>query len=319
MFRCNYKDFSANLSMSDLFHVPQDLVYPVTTGAVYYQPNMRNEHILVGGWMTGRCFQNNGIKYDNMIRFDNKKEYNVTMTCLPRKEYTVYPVYGYDAQNKRMLFFDTKAGTTASNQTAAKYNVGDLSAYDALYLGQTAEGVTLLAKEGGSFKALVMKLYKYAEIPSATDIGKAIYDLGNPVAMNEAKYFATNSLGNAIYYATDDAVYAGSMEGMASAKMQWQPEAGEKITGLKVYGTEYNMTGGTHYMSNVNNPDAEASQGSADHLLLITTYNESTKEGKVTAVPIKHVNVGELETNKKYHVVLNGFGRILGVYKQISE
>ena len=106
---------------------------------------------------------------------------------------------------------------------------------------------------------------------------------------------------------------------MASAKMQWQPEAGEKITGLKVYGTEYNMTGGTHYMSNVNNPDAEASQGSADHLLLITTYNESTKEGKVTAVPIKHVNVGELETNKKYHVVLNGFGRILGVYKQISE
>lgn len=52
---------------------------------------------------------------------------------------------------------------------------------------------------------------------------------------------------------------------------------------------------------------------------MITTYNESTKEGKVTAVPIKHVNVGELETNKKYHVVLNGFGRILGVYKQISE
>ncbi len=319
MFRCNYKDFSANLSMDGLFHVPQDIVYPVTTGAVHYQPNIRNEHILVGGWMTGRCYQNNGIKYDNMIRFDNKKEYNVTMTCLPRNSYTTYPVYGYDVQNKRIAFFDTKAGIIADNQSAAKFNVSDLSAYDALYLGQTAEGVTLLAKQGGSFKALVMNLYTYRDIPSKTDIGKAIYDLGNPVAMNEAKYFATNSIGNAIYYATDDAVYAGSMEGMASAKMQWQPEPGEKITALKVYGTEQNFSGGTHYMSSVDDPEVQTNQSSENKLLLITTYNESTKEGKVTAVPIKHVHIGELETNKKYYVVLNGFGRILGVYKQIAE
>ena len=51
-------------------------------------------------------------------------------------------------------------------------------------------------------------------------------------------------------------------------------------------------------------------------MIMIFTYNESAKEGKVICVPIVTLGVGGLEQTKAYHIELSKFGKILGVYKQ---
>lgn len=41
--------------------------------------------------------------------------------------------------------------------------------------------------------------------------------------------------GNALYYATENEVYAGPIDNFGTAKVQWTPEPGETITGMEMY------------------------------------------------------------------------------------
>lgn len=53
-----------------------------------------------------------------------------------------------------------------------------------------------------------------------------------------------------------------------------------------------------------------------NRMMLITIYNESTKEGKIVAVPIMNIGSGILEKDKDFHQVYEGFGRILCIAPQ---
>ena len=53
-----------------------------------------------------------------------------------------------------------------------------------------------------------------------------------------------------------------------------------------------------------------------NRMMVITIYNESTKEGKIVAIPIMNIGSGILEKDKDFHQVYEGFGRILCITPQ---
>ena len=54
--------------------------------------------------------------------------------------------------------------------------------------------------------------------------------------------------------------------------------------------------------------------GSEYRLLLMTTYNETSKEGVVYTLPIKNLGAGVIAEN--YVKRFGGFGRVLATYPQ---
>ena len=51
--------------------------------------------------------------------------------------------------------------------------------------------------------------------------------------------------------------------------------------------------------------------GASNHMMLVMTYNETTREGKVIVVPILSLGTGDLIQDKAYHREYGPFGRIL--------
>lgn len=301
---------------SDIFFVPPDFIgQPIESASSFFADATKSEILIVNGRYYF-CGQNE-TKYGLDAEILNNPDYYITHAYKPAGQYGYDALYGYDKTNKRMLFFVWGNGYQLDEQTntSGKFNVNDLSDYEILHIGECAEGVALVAKEisTGKNRALVMKKVDPANtIPQETKIAKAAYDLGTPANFDKAIAYAMGSKGNAIYYATEHEVYAGPVDNYGTVKVQWTPEPGETITGMQMY----IWKGGKHYYED---PEKEekAIQDSEERLLLVFTCT-GNGEGKVTAVPVTHTNIGALEQNRKYHVVLEGFGEILGAYKQLN-
>lgn len=116
-----------------------------------------------------------------------------------------------------------------------------------------------------------------------------------------------------VYYATETTLYTTPTVNI-NAQPQWTVGQGEKITGIKIY----DWAGGNRDHESIGSGGDidKVSWGSQNRMIMIFTYNESAKEGKVICVPIVTLGVGGLEQNKGYHIELSKFGKILGVYKQ---
>ena len=55
-------------------------------------------------------------------------------------------------------------------------------------------------------------------------------------------------------------------------------------------------------------------------MLIVTTYKESTGEGKVLTIPIVKLTSGTLEPNREIHGRYEGFGRITKVaYNKVGN
>ena len=87
--------------------------------------------------------------------------------------------------------------------------------------------------------------------------------------------------------------------------------AGEKITSLEIHkGDGYATLGERTEEGKV----VKDQVGSEYRLLLMTTYNETSKEGVVYTLPIKNLGAGVIAEN--YVKRFGGFGRVLTTYLQ---
>lgn len=110
-----------------------------------------------------------------------------------------------------------------------------------------------------------------------------------------------------MYYATEDKIYAVLItgSGTSTAALTWKPDSSnEKITGLKHYtqgwyGTHQYGTYGYEFVLPYNRLQ-----------LLITTYNETTGEGKIYMRPF---NVSTGRFTSRSNGTLTGFGQITAI------
>lgn len=312
LYRADYKDYMWEWTGDQMFYVkPPFSGQELQSAAFVFRSKNTWEGMVVNGLFFQRNLQNNGRQYSYPVYPAGVNDYAVSMMCLPLGSDT-YATYCYDALGKRMLFFSDNSGYKPVDQLSGQFDVNDLSGYDPLFLGQSAEGVTFLVKNRTKnlYQALVMNVVTGANVAGMTKFAKAVYDLSTALNIGEARFYALNRQGNAVFYATETDVYAGPLDHMSDAKLRWTAGVGETITGIRFY----DWTGGKHYY--MGTEEKEVSQESDGRMLLITTQN-AKGEGKVTAVPVLHQNIGQLEQNEKYQVVLEGFGKILGIYKQL--
>lgn len=312
LYRADYKDYKEVWTGEQMFFVkPPFYGKPITSAGFTFYTGSCWETMMVNGLMYDRNFQNNGRQYGMPIYPAGVKEYNITLSALPASTF-LPPVYTYDELGKRILFFWSGAGYRAPEQMSDPFNVNDLSGFEPLYFGEITDGMTLLAKNTstGHVEALVMKPVRYNEVATTTNFAKARYDLSDAPNIGAARYYTLNPNGGAFYYATETEVYAGAVNAAGTARVRWTAELGETITSIQFYSGK----GGRHYYMGTNGSDVQ--QQSKYNLLLITTSN-AAGEGKVTCVPLLHSNIGQLETDEKYQVKLEGFGEILGIYNQL--
>ena len=315
LYRANYKDYKEVWTGSEMFYVKPPFDGQAITSAEFtFLNNNKWETLMINGLMYDRNLQNNGRQYGTPIYPSRVKDYKVTLRAQSggRTGINLPAVYAYDELGQRMLFFGSAAGYQAVNQMSGPFNVNDLSGFNPLYLGECADGMTLLAinKSNGNLEALVMKTVVYGEVSKTTDFAQARYDLSAAPHVGLARAYALSPQGNAFYYATENEVYAGSMNTAGTARVRWTAAPGETITGIQFYTGQ----AGKHYYMGPSG--SEAQQDSKNNLLLITTSTASG-EGKVTCVPVVHANIGQLEEDEKYQIKLEGFGEILGIYNQL--
>ena len=128
--------------------------------------------------------------------------------------------------------------------------------------------------------------------------------------MSRAKFFATSPDEEVLYYATEDRVYTalfGSDKPEPVTAYDYPvTEAGEKITSLSIHNG-----GGRVYLPafNPTPEDPYRWTWSENRILVITTYNEATKEGKVKVLPIETIGTGIL--SEECIKVYDGFDRIV--------
>lgn len=123
---------------------------------------------------------------------------------------------------------------------------------------------------------------------------------------------------NTLYYATDSEVYAvmlateNLMTELRYPTSAGNPlMAGEKITSLEIHkGDGYATLGERTEEGKV----VKDQVGSEYRLLLMTTYNETSKEGAVYTLPIKNLGAGVIAED--YVKRFGGFGRVLATYPQ---
>jgi hypothetical protein len=73
------------------------------------------------------------------------------------------------------------------------------------------------------------------------------------------------------------------------------------------------IRGGNMYLPSLTAPNDYAqkrSMASANRLLVLSTYNEGTKVGKIIAIPLETLGVGGLVTDPMYIKTYTGFGKI---------
>ena len=310
-YRADYTDYKYLAMGSSLFYVPPlFLEEGIHSAMATFRSNAGMENLAVNGLVYGRTV---GGSYGTELYPTGVDEYNITMMMMPTTLWTMAPSYAYDALGKRMLFFTQEAAyKPAEFQYGGGFNAGDLSDYEALFLGESSEGILLLADnlKTGTKEALVMNEINQFQIQNASNIAQKKVPVSNDAPhIEQARFWASSKRGTALYYATETEVYAGSISDMGRATLQWKvnERAGETITGLQVY----NWQGGYFYS------DETDDFVSSDYRLLLITVQTANGEGKVTAVPIKNVHTGVLEQSEKRHIVLDGFGKILGIYKQV--
>ena len=207
-----------------------------------------------------------------------------------------------------------------SDETLIDFNnPGD---FDALYMDagydkssnrRDSYVVTVLKSETGS------EIYAYIFNASRGDHNnQSIINLSNCIDINMASGFATSVREKVLYYTVDNKIYSVSLAGAqtpVSFEVYSTPESGDKITSIEVWLAD-RIDHSNMFITDINNPDGDPVLIDAQHrMLLITTYNQGTQEGKVICVPITIFNVSQngLEKNTEYHRVFGGFGRILSM------
>lgn len=289
--------------------VPPHIGHGYKDGVFVVNTIWKDEVLAVNGKVTTRGVQNNGRLFGYTLYPSGVTDYYVNLMYAPDR----YPTYAYDRLGKRMLFFGAGKHWAPQEQgSGSQFNVCDLSAYEPFYLAETSAGVTLLAKEigTGAYKGLVMNKLN----DNGANYAKTMFDFSSAAEIDKAKYFELNQKEDVVYYATDTKVYATPTANI-DARVQWEVpvNSGDKITGIKIY----KWGGGQRRHSVDNNGEVgEVFWNSQNGMIMISTYNEVTKEGKVTLVPIVTFGIGGLEQNREFQVVLSGFGKILGIYKQ---
>lgn len=137
------------------------------------------------------------------------------------------------------------------------------------------------------------KLYVF-DFDVKTNFDIAMYSANACPDLDNAKHFALGQRGNVFYYATANDIYQYDYAGTNTGDKVYSVGPDETITGMKIFKSTVDRYITSHPYDN--------------KVLILSTYNESTKEGKIY---MYYINESNGRIDKSSQKVLGGFGKIL--------
>ena len=245
----------------------------------------------------------------------DERDYYVTMMGVCGSYYNELP-YVFDKKNQRILtvssWYDSFQQFPKQSSGAA-FDVNNIGAYDAIWMGEgeNSQLLTVFKAEQGNERWLGMM--KYDPYGSNEKVGVRKFDLSHCPGISEAVGFASSPVSPDFYYATKDQIYTFSLgnagEVVAESRYAVDKERDGDITSMRLWREEYSRMN----VSKSSSSTGVSTQSAQNRLLVITTYKESTGEGKVITIPITQLRSGTLEPNRDVHGRYEGFGRITSV------
>ena len=179
------------------------------------------------------------------------------------------------------------------------YNPEALPGYEAMGAGLCDKGYHYhFLKEKST-----NKYYFYTLKSNDTGIvSDAVYDLSNCSDISKSIKGIFNRMQTLMYYATSDKIYVAHLTSTPSATAVFDATSaigsGDKITNIQLFQQAWYM--------NCNDDANQTPISNNNKMLIATTYNSSSKEGKVILLPINDLNTGTLGSAK----IFTGFDEI---------
>src|SRR5678815_2792854 len=128
-------------------------------------------------------------------------------------------------------------------------------------------------------------------------MGYSVHDLSTNPDIDQSKFYACSNGEEVLFYATDTKVYSSTLlvGGTTSPALRYTTASGEKITGMQMH-----IRGGKMFLPSLTAPTdytQKRSLASGNRLVVISTYNDATREGKIIAIPLETLGVGGLVTD----------------------
>lgn len=276
------------------------------------------QFLINNGKVYGRYGENQQFGY-HFLPSDNKG-YKVSQIC---GNNTGLGGVTYDELNNRFLLmasdvrFDQPLFNFPSITEASKFdpnNMGNKTCLD-MFEGYDKRIIAIM-KERDQEKYYAYQIKPVN--PATGSMAVAVNDLSANPDISNAKFFSTSSSEQVLFYATEDKVYATIVElGVPSTtNLRYTANSGEKITGMKIIFTSNGKT----YIPSTSDPldwSKRTTIGAAQRLVVLSTYNASSKTGKIITIPIEILGVGGLVTNPDYIRTYEGFGRITAFDMQL--
>ena len=160
------------------------------------------------------------------------------------------------------------------------------------------------------------KIYSYITLRTydpETDNGKPlkIIDLNSFPEIQDARFFEGTETQNVIYYATSTKIYSINLAiANPLVTLEYTAPEGEEITSMMAWKEYQGKVDYTNPNPNADADDKVIEVSNNNRMIVLSTYNPSSREGFVRTVAIATLGTGTLEKNRKLHGEFGGFGRI---------
>ncbi|MGL5682096.1 MAG: hypothetical protein ACRDDZ_03450 [Marinifilaceae bacterium] len=299
------------------FLITPDKIEPTQ---LFLEADTGNEYILCDGKLYHRTYQNNNKKFGYYIYPPGYTDYFIS------KGFTVYggprlyyKSYFWDINREGFLLSNMGKLTIpdAPQSGDAPFNLQKMEGMEPVYFGHansTLE-VHLLMREKATGK---IRDYVVNSIPYLTENGanapKTIIDIINAPNFDKAISYTSSSNEGRIYYTDGATIYAYSLTTLAEKPVYSLIDGdntefiGDKITKISVC----DFANGQIRYKDLSGSSSTGyrSMNAKNRLMIVTTHNETTGEGKIIMIPMPYTN-GDFETDRNFHTILKGFGRIL--------
>lgn len=327
-------DYVCTRKNNDLFYVKFKDDEPILPTSVAFNYGRPTQYIALSGNVFARSVDGprSNYNFQATIAFPNlpiTTNYNIKKICAAWGNSTNNTIgYGFDEQSG--CFIGIRASVYALQYLSSGMGAFDLNnirnskcLYLGMgYIGSTARPMYAILKDTIENKNYLYHLEQNVSIASAgynAKIAAAKYDLTaiNCPEIKDAKFFASNMNDNSFFYATENKVYSMliSLDIRINSLPQYVCKAGEVITEMKLWTSA--SAGAVAVGGMVKDAGGRRRFDSQGRLLLVCTYNESTNEGKVIAIPVETINSGFLDQEPSSYRIFGGFGKIVNLSPQI--
>lgn len=275
----------------------------------FYRPEVYNpQEVFSAVWGSYGVLINGGLVHYYQTYYGMKYSYT------PESEYNISEVYiPLVASSCDALLFDKRNSKFMRFTSRGNAHIIDLPASDGVFDPtnmQNLEPVYGDVANNSTARCLMKKGDDYFiyEIASRDFSGSKIYDMSNCVGLDKATCYAFSEANDEFYYGIGEKLYVAILNTDKPSFHVAYENFGEneKVTHVLMHKGDGATTWGEKA------DGTPLWRDSGNNLLSVATYNESTGEGKIYALPIQYGGDGGIAADK-YIRVFDRFGQITAI------